>query len=353
MENPITQRVDSVAVAGRRWRRAAPVAALVFLSPVLAELLMGIVRISNLWLLIPEMGVYGVGALLIRETVRRRRRGWGTILLLGLAFSIAEEWVILQTSLTPQFFTPAQAGNFGWAYGVQWVFFVAMLWYESVYAIVLPIYLTEILFPARRDEPWLDRRGFRMAAAIFLLASVGVYFLWHYVGLQKFGPSDYNVPLTYVGAALLAIVAVIGGTLAYRPTPRPDRPIGRRAWPPWIVGVLAFIHGIVWFVMIALAFTPANAIPGASPLLPIAIGVAWVGLGLLAVRYLSRASGWNDRHRLALIFGALLAAMLGGFLTLIGAPSVDQIGKLCFNLIAIFLFARLAWHLRRSVSSTA
>ncbi|HET6569249.1 MAG TPA: hypothetical protein VFG50_14875 [Rhodothermales bacterium] len=352
MESLTTQPVASVPVSGSSWRSVAPIAALIFLSPVLAELLMGIVRISNLWLLIPEMGVYGVGALLIRETVRRRRRGWGTILLLGIAYAIAEECVILQTSLTPQFFPPAHAGNFGWAFGVQWIFLVAMLWYESVYAVVLPIYLTEILFPSRRDEPWLERRGFRAASVVFVLASIGVYFLWHYVGLQKFGPSTYRVPLAYVGVALVVIVGIVGGTLAFRPA-QPHRRAERRAWPPWLVGVLAFIHGLVWFVMIALAFLPATALPGASPPLPIAIGLAWVGLGLLGVRYLSRARGWNDRHRLALIFGATLAAMLGGVLIILNAPPVDQIGKLCFDLIAIILFARLAWHVRRRASEMA
>ena len=98
------------------------------------------------------MGVYGVAALIIREVTRRRQRGWGTILLLGMAYALAEECVILQTSLTPQFFPPAFSANFGWAFGVQWIYLTAMLWYQSVYAIVLPIYLTEILFPAQRTK---------------------------------------------------------------------------------------------------------------------------------------------------------------------------------------------------------
>ena len=38
------------------WRAAAPVVALVFLSPVLTELLAGIVPISRLWLLDPGDG---------------------------------------------------------------------------------------------------------------------------------------------------------------------------------------------------------------------------------------------------------------------------------------------------------
>ena len=105
---------DSTSTGSTNWRQTAfPITVLIFLSPVLTELLMGVVHITNLWLLVPEMGVYGIAALIIREVARRWQRGWGTILALGIAFAVAEECVILQTSLTPQFFPPAFTDNFG------------------------------------------------------------------------------------------------------------------------------------------------------------------------------------------------------------------------------------------------
>jgi len=330
-----------------RWRAAAPIAVLVFLSPVLAELLLGVVRISNVWLLIPEMGVYGFAALIIREVARRRQRGWGTILLLGIAYALAEECVILQTSFTPQFFPPAFSANFGWAFGVQWIYLVAMLWYESVYAIVLPISLTELLFPAQRDELWLNRRGLAVAAVIFVLSSIGVWWLWSHVGLQKYGTSSYQIPPANIGIALVAIVALLISTLLLPSHARARRTATRRTWPPWLVGLMAFAHGLVWFVLIALAYLPATLLPGVSPLLPIGIAVVWVALALLVVRYLSAAQGWQDRRRLALIFGASLASMLGGVLTILAADPIDQIGKFVFDVIAIILFAYLAWRLRQ------
>ena len=102
---------------GKRLLTPGPIVTLIFISPILAELLMGIVHLSNLWLLVPEMSVYGTAALLVREVTRRKRRSWDTMLLLGIAFAIVEECVILQTSLTPQFFPPAFEENFGWAFG--------------------------------------------------------------------------------------------------------------------------------------------------------------------------------------------------------------------------------------------
>lgn len=330
-----------------KWQVVLPVATLIFLSPVLTELLMGVIHITNIWLLVPEMGVYGTAALIIRDVVRRQHRGWGTILLLGIAYALAEECVILQTSLTPQFFPPAGTSSFGWAFGVQWFYLLAMLGYESVYAIVLPISLTEMLFPERRDIPWLSQRGLVIACVVFFLASIGVWWLWNHVGLQRYGTNTYQIPLLNVGLALVVIILLVVATLSVRPPTHPAEKTTRRAWSPWLLGLITFLFGFFWWLMIALAYINASVFHGASPLIPLGIGLVWAGLALLVVRYLSTANGWQDRHRLALIFGAVLASMVGGVLVILAATPLDQIGKLVFDLIAIILLARLAWHLRK------
>jgi hypothetical protein len=333
--------------AGIRWQSVGPIVVLIFLSPVLTELLMGTVHLSNLWLLVPEMSVYGTAALLVREVTRRGRRGWGTLLLLGIAFAIAEECVILQTSLTPQFFPPAFDANFGWARGVQWIYLTAMLWYESVYAIVLPIYLTEMLFPARRDEPWVSENGLAATAGIFVLASIGVWQLWSRVGLQRYGPSTYQVPPLYIVAALIVIAMIVAGTLLIGPRARPSQKADRRAARPWLVWLLSFGFSLAWFLMIILAYLPATSLNGMSPLIPIGAGLVWIGIGLLVVRRISSAADWGDRQRLALIFGASVASMLGGTLVVLTAAPIDIIGKYALDLIAVVLFAMFAARLRR------
>lgn len=63
-----------------------------FLLPaIIAELLYGSTPITNLTPLVPEILVYGSAALLIRELVRRRGTGWLGIVLLGIAFAVAQE----------------------------------------------------------------------------------------------------------------------------------------------------------------------------------------------------------------------------------------------------------------------
>jgi len=293
------------------------------------------------------MGVYCGAALLIREVVRRLGRGWVTILLLAIAYAIVEECVILQTSLTPQFF-PAGTESFGWAFGVQWSYFVAMLGYESVYAIVLPIALTEILFPARRNTPWLSQRGLAITAVIFVLASVGVWWLWSHVGVERYSGSVTISPLNVI-LGVVAVAALVGGTLALRNVRMAAgdvRPVHLRAWWPWVLGLIAFLLGLFWWLLVIFAYLPADTAPGASLLIPIIFGVVWSLLTFVTVRWLSGAAGWQDRHRLALIVGASVASMLAGTLVVLAGEPIDILGKLVLDLVAIVLFAVLAWRLR-------
>ena len=351
MGNEVSNIDSGILKAESNWRSLASAAVLIIISPILAELLMGVVHLTNIWLLLPEMGVYGFAALIIRETARRCDRGWGTILLLGLAYAIAEECIILQTSLTPQFFPPAHAGNFGWAYGVQWIYLVALVWYESVYAIVLPIYLTEMLFPSRRNEQWIDQRGFNISVVVFVLSSIGVWWLWTHVGLLKFGESTYQVPFSHIGIAVVVIALIVGGTLFLGQGSKSERKGKRKAWAPWIIGIMAFVHGLIWFVLIALAYVPADKIPGANPVVPIVAGLVWVLAGLLIFRSLSHKQGWQDRHRLAVIFGLSLAGMIGGILVVIKASPVDRIGKLVFDVTAIVLFVYVGHQLKKRMKA--
>ena len=179
----------------RAWR-AAPVVALLLLSPVIGEVLFGATRISTLFVLIPQIGTWGCASLLIRDLVRRRHGGWLAILLLGIALAVAEECVIQQTSLAP--LVGADPHHlYGRALGVNWVYFLWALGYESVWIVVLPVQFTELIFPARRDEPWLGTRGLVISALAFALASFVAWYSWTQVFLPKFFPElVYDVPVS-------------------------------------------------------------------------------------------------------------------------------------------------------------
>ena len=98
-------RAGTPAATLDAWGRAAPIMTLFLLPAIIAELLYGSTPITNLTPLVPEILVYGSAALLIRELVRRRGTGWLGIVLLGIAFAVAEECVIVQTSLLLSFWS--------------------------------------------------------------------------------------------------------------------------------------------------------------------------------------------------------------------------------------------------------
>jgi hypothetical protein len=69
----VGSQIENVSVQKGGWK---PALALVFLAPFIAEVLSGATKVSVLFALVPEMMVWGCGALLIRELVRRWGGGW-------------------------------------------------------------------------------------------------------------------------------------------------------------------------------------------------------------------------------------------------------------------------------------
>ncbi|HTE49772.1 MAG TPA: hypothetical protein VK698_02780, partial [Kofleriaceae bacterium] len=118
--------------------RLAPVLTLLLLAPIVGEVLSGATRLSYIIVLIPEIMVWGCGALLVREAVRRWRGGWISMLVLGLALAVAEELVIQQTSLAPLPWL-GDLPAYGRVWGVNWVYFLFMLGYEATWIVLVPV----------------------------------------------------------------------------------------------------------------------------------------------------------------------------------------------------------------------
>jgi hypothetical protein len=330
----------------------APVIALLLLAPIVSELLFGTTRITTIFVLLPQIGTWGCAALLIRDLARRRRLSGMAILLLGMALAVAEECIIQQTSLAPLVGTSADH-VYGRTIGVNWVYFLWALVYESVWAVVIPIQLAELIFPDRRHEPWLGKRGRIVSTFVFVLASFVAWYSWTQVFVPRFFPeSAYKPP---VAAVLIALAVIVGLVITAQSSPgsrwavtdaesTPGAPKSRLA------GLAAFVLGLPWFVLIFLAY---GAIPSLPAVIPIAVGLTWTGVALWLFQRWSTRADWADRHRLASIFGALGGSMLAGFFVLwaSAAPVVDFMGKVVFNGIAIGLLIGLAGRIQNRPQS--
>src|ERR1700744_106747 len=84
-------------------RAFLPALALFLTAPLVAEFLLGNLSLKMLPALIVLAPMYGGGALLIREVVRRAGRGWPTIVVLGMAYAIFEEAYTTQSLFNPNY----------------------------------------------------------------------------------------------------------------------------------------------------------------------------------------------------------------------------------------------------------
>ena len=323
-------RSDVPSVSTSRWQRRGPIISLLVLAPIISELLYGAVRVSTLFVLIPEILTWGCGALLIRETVRRWKKGWTSMLVLGIAIAVAEEWVIQQTSIAPLVGLAKNA--YGRVWGVNWVYFLWAVGYESVWVVMLPVQLTELLFPARRSELWLRTRGFVIASIAFLMGCFLAWYGWTQRARVKiFHMPPYSPPPLYILGALVVIGVLV---LAAYVAPLPKKT--REARPPavWIVTSTIAVLASVWAAFVALGF---GALPRAPYQATLAGGVAWCLLTFLLVRRWTSSSDWSDGHRFAVVLGGVLGCCVGGFVTFKsgGALRIDWIGKLMFDTAAI------------------
>lgn len=162
-------RTSSVASLPLR-RRLAPTWTLLFLAPLIAEVLSGATRFRALFVFPIEVCVWGGGALLIRHARQRWNLGWASVLALALALAMAEETVIQQSSLAPLVIM-LKGEVYARAFGVNYLYLLWALVYESIYVVFVPICLTELIFPDRREYAWMGKPGVGATMAFFALAA--------------------------------------------------------------------------------------------------------------------------------------------------------------------------------------
>jgi hypothetical protein len=324
-------------------RRAAPALTLLISSAVIVELLFGSTHLTIISALIPEIGFYGGAALIIRYLVRRQHRGWVSILLLGMAFALFEEFLVVQTSVSPFIFAGTGSPDvYGRVFGVNWVYLLWAVGYESVWAIVLPVHLTELVFRDRRNDQWLGKSGLSATLFLFGLASVVSWYVWTQVVAPASVGSIYSPPVSLMALASTTIVGLGVAALGPRPALFSSRRTTGPAPRPPMVGALAFALGMLWFLVLAFNY---SLFPATSAAVAIAVGLTLAGGALFVIRRLSTSAGWGDAHRLAIVFGGLAASMLAGFWASGIVLMIDFAGKAIFDAAAVILLSYLGWTL--------
>jgi hypothetical protein len=246
---------------------------------------------------------------------------------------------ILQTGLAPLFVAADPHHIYGRALGVNWVYLLFQMGYDSIWAIVIPIQLTELLFPDRRNDPWLGKGELVVASVVFLLASAGTWYLWGQAVHKLVKAPAYQAPPLTIALAVAAVAVLFVVALGPWTAAPSGSKAERRVPRPWVVRLVAF-----WFIVVIFSVGVAPAIPAVAA---VVFGLLLAAVANGVVSRWSASIAWQDIHRLALISGALYASMLLGFLASGIRLPIDVIGKLVLNVVAIVGLSYLARTLRR------
>lgn len=339
---------EAPALSVVRYRAA--IWTLLILAPVIAEVLTGSTRLSFIYVLIPEVMVWGGGALLCREMVRRWQAGGTSLLLLGLALSIAEEFLIQQTSLAPLPFLGANAA-YARAWGINWVYLLFMLGFESVWVVVVPVQTTELIFPRHRAVPWLRTRGLIATCIAFLIGCRIAWYGWTQQARKRLNAGPYEPPGALLACGVGAILLLILLAWLLRNYGHAESNAGRNVVRAWLPAIAAFVLSAGWFHLMGLVFSPH---PWWTAERAIVSAVVWGVASFALFSYLSAARGWGDIHRWAVCFAATLGTMAVTFVgTSTGWSRVDLIGKIVLDTLAVAGFVWLGRRIRSRTSSAA
>jgi hypothetical protein len=324
------------------WSRALPGLTLIVLAPLVAEVLPGATRMSSIVVFPLEVIIWGGGAAIARDLVRRLGLSWVNLLLLALALSVAEECLIQQTSFAP-LVVQIRGVEYARAFGVNYVYFAWALIYESLFVVMVPVALAELLFPARKNSPWLAGWAYAVIGVLAVPASFAAWYGWNVIAR----PQAFDLPPYYVPPHLAALGALLLlGLLALALGPWRRRWQG--AWKPlapprpFVVGLAAAVVAVLLFGVEVLAFGIA---PGLPPLFANAQALLVAAHCLVVPRW-AASPGWSRRHIAAAVIGSIVANCLALYASFTDPSSFDFVGKTVLDIIA---FAALGW-LVRSVS---
>jgi hypothetical protein len=314
--------MTSSTAAIARPRRSVPAAiSLFFIAPFVAEYLLGDLSLKLLPALIVLAPMYGGAALLIREHVRHKGRGWPTILCLGAAYALLEEGLVTQSLFNPDylklhlhFLQPAHIawlGTGGW-----WT--MLMLNVHTFWSIGVSIALVEGLFPERVNEPWLGKVGHTVVDLLFLFGLVANTLIGY--KQNHFWASRMQLGV----AALLCVLLIVVAFAAPAGMTKREGAVPS----PWLTGAATLALGLLFeFVPMRWGWGAVGAM------------LAVDAVFLLMAFVLSRRTGWTLLHTFSLGAGGAIAYGLHAFRQQAfgGGIVLSRVGNVIFLAIALVL----------------
>jgi hypothetical protein len=199
---------------------------LVFLAPVLAELISG----SRPFSLFIQPGMllffiligYGLPVLILREFFVRYRFGLQGMFLVGMGYGVLNEGLLAKTMIMVAGLPIAQFDHYGYAFGISWLWSLVIMVWHAFISVLFPILLTHHWYPHQADRQWLGKKT-AGALAVLLMAIISVDFLKVSEGGIQGTPSQLVILLgimlifTMLGIFFKGSVPVTSSQVSIRP----------------------------------------------------------------------------------------------------------------------------------------
>ena len=184
--------------------RGRATVALVLLSPITAELLSA--SSPPLEFFFPPtfgylIALYGSGVLLVRELTVRWEKSWMSVLLLGAAYGIIEEGIIVKSFFDPTWVDLGPLAGFGTWGGVNWVWSIWLTVFHGIVSIAVPIILVNLLYPQLKRERLTSDLQLLVLGVIFVFVVLPGQILFAY------SPETYLLFLALMVAVVLFFAA--------------------------------------------------------------------------------------------------------------------------------------------------
>lgn len=279
-------------------RHNPPALTLLLLAPLLGELVSvhqtPLEFINPLNFIILSLP-YGFGALICRELLIKWKKGLFSLLLLGAAYGVYEEAIVVYSVFDPNWNELGSLARYSYFAGVNWTWGAVTIHFHTFISISASVILAELLFPEQRNQQWLSKRAFAGCFAGLLLW-IPVMGLIMILDLKRPFP-----PFGLYGLSWLAIL-ILGWT-AFKIPSKPLRTVYLTVPKPVLFFLVGLINMPVFFLTV---FTSPQ-----QDIFPFWIIMIFLLLfDAVTVWIILRWSGngfnWDDRHRLAFISGLLL-----------------------------------------------
>lgn len=278
---------------------------LLFLSPAMGELLSGSappLEFFNPIVLVILVLLYGCGTLLIREAKARWGLQW-SIIFLAIAYGIIEEGLLVKSFFNPEWKDMNELSEYGMYFGVQWSWTIMLTIYHATISTLIPIAITDSLWPEYKGKPLLGNRGLKLAfAGLILITILGMIFS----GTEENGKNTpyYPNPLLLVFSFIIVLTLI---WLAHKFKASRTSTSMMAILPPFFFGMAGFL-----FQAFNLIVPYTLAENGVSSVVTLSFQVMLATSAILFIIFQLCHRDLSIRHIIFLVFGSVLVWIIFG-----------------------------------------